>query len=43
LAPVVVNGVNRTGRQVILDKPEYSIRHKLFPNGLPAEVAKGGR
>ena len=43
LAPVVVNGVNRTGRQVILDKSEYSIRHKLFPNGLPAEVAKGGR
>ena len=26
LAPVVVNGINRTGRQVILDKPEYSIR-----------------
>ena len=43
LAPVVVNGVNRTGRQVILDKSGYSIRHKLFPEGLPIEAAKGGR
>ena len=43
LAPVVVNGVNRTGRQVILDKPEYSIRYKLFPDGLPKEAVKGGK
>jgi len=43
LAPVVVNGINRLGRQVILDKPEYSIRYKLFPDGLPKEVAKGGK
>ena len=43
LAPVVVNGINRTGRQVILDKPEYSIRHKLFPDGLPKEAVKGGK
>jgi len=42
LAPIVMNGVNRTGRQVILDKPEYSIRHKLFPDGLPKEAVKGG-
>jgi len=43
LAPVVVNGINRTGRQVILDKPEYSIRYKLFPDGLPKEAVKGGK
>lgn len=43
LAPIVINGVNRTGRQVILDKPEYSIRHKLFPDGLLKEAVKGGR
>ena len=43
LAPVVVNGINRTGRQVILDKSEYSIRHKLFPDGLPIEATEGGR
>ncbi len=42
LAPIVMNGINRTGRQVILDKPEYSIRHKLFPDGLPKEAVKGG-
>ena len=43
LAPIVMNGANRTGRQVILDKPEYSIRHKLFPDGLPKEAVKGGK
>lgn len=42
LAPLVMNGLNRTGRQVILDKREYSIRHKLFPDGLPKEAVKGG-
>lgn len=42
-APLVVNVANRTGRQVILDKPEYSIRHKLFPDGLPVEAVKGGK
>jgi flagellar assembly factor FliW len=43
LAPIVMNGANRTGRQVILDKPEYSIRYKLFPEGLPKEAVKGGK
>lgn len=43
LAPIVINTVNRTGRQVILDKPEYSIRHKLFPDGLLKEAVEGGR
>lgn len=42
LAPIVMNGVKRMGRQVILDKPEYSIRHKLFPDPSPMEIAKGG-
>jgi len=43
LAPLVVNKTNRTGRQVILEKSEYSIRYKLFPDGLPIEAAKGGK
>jgi len=43
LAPLVLNGVNRRGRQVILDKTEYSISHKLFPDGLPQEAVKGGK
>lgn len=43
LAPLLLSEVNRTGRQVILDKTEYSICHKLFPDGLPEEAVKGGR
>ncbi len=43
LAPLVLNGVKRIGRQVILDKPEYSIRHKLFPDGLPKTAVQGGK
>lgn len=43
LAPLVMNGRDHTARQVILDKPEYSIRHRLFPDGLPKEAVKGGR
>jgi len=43
LAPLIMNGVKRIGRQVILDKPEYSIRHKLIPEATsPTEIAKGG-
>ncbi|MHB8125587.1 MAG: flagellar assembly protein FliW [Desulfitobacteriaceae bacterium] len=42
-APLVLNEVNRTGRQVILDKTEYAICHKLFPDGLPKEAVKGGK
>lgn len=43
LAPLVINTVNRQGQQVILNKPEYSISHKLFPNGLPEAAGKGGK
>jgi len=43
LAPLVINGLNRSGRQIILDKPEYSIRQKLFPDGLPQAAAQGGK
>ncbi|TGE39968.1 flagellar assembly protein FliW [Desulfosporosinus fructosivorans] len=42
MAPLVMNGLKHTGRQVILDKPEYSIRQPLFPDGLPKEAGKGG-
>lgn len=43
LAPLVINGVNRIGRQIILDRSEYSICHKLFPDGLPPEAVQGGK
>lgn len=42
LAPLVVNQNKNIGKQVIINKPEYSIRHKLFPEGLLEESAKGG-
>ena len=42
LAPIVMNGVNHMGRQIILDNPDYSIQHKLFPDGLPKEAVQGG-
>lgn len=42
LAPLVMNELSHMGRQVILEKPEYSIRHRLFPDGLPKEAGKGG-
>ncbi|MDR3271122.1 MAG: flagellar assembly protein FliW [Peptococcaceae bacterium] len=34
MAPVVINLSARVGRQVILDHPEYTVRHKLFPGGM---------
>lgn len=42
LAPLVINRLNNTGKQIILDKPEYSIKHKLFPDGFPKEAVEGG-
>lgn len=42
LAPIVLNSVNREGRQIILDNAEYSIRQRLFPEGLPSEAVEGG-
>lgn len=42
LAPIVLNVVKRTGRQIIIDKPEYSIRHKLFTDGQVSEAVEGG-
>ncbi|WP_018212543.1 flagellar assembly protein FliW [Desulfitobacterium hafniense] len=42
LAPIVVNRNKGIGRQIILDKTEYSIRHKLFPEAQASEAAEGG-
>ncbi|MDR7869614.1 MAG: flagellar assembly protein FliW [Tissierellaceae bacterium] len=33
LAPIVINMVNREGRQFIQNNTEYSTRHKLFSEG----------
>lgn len=42
LAPLVINTVERVGRQVILEKTKYETRHPLFPNGLAQQDAQGG-
>jgi len=43
LAPLVINGQERIGRQIVLDKSNYGTRHPLFPNGLPKQAAQGGK
>ena len=42
LAPVVMNGQQRIGRQIVLEKAEYGTRHLLFPDGLPKQDVQGG-
>ncbi len=37
LAPVVINSENMMAKQVVLDKSNYTTKHRLFP-----EPAKGG-
>lgn len=41
LAPLVINFESRIGRQIVLEKSSYSVRHRLFPQGLQAD--KGGK
>lgn len=43
LAPIVVNEQKRIGKQVILDKAEYSVRHKLFKDTQATEASEGGK
>lgn len=44
LAPIIVNRRTQTAQQFILEKTEYTTRHKLFPNGLPKQqAAEGGK
>jgi flagellar assembly factor FliW len=34
-APVLVNWIGRIGVQLVLTQPAYSLRQRLFPDGLP--------
>ena len=43
LAPLVINGQGRIGRQIVLDKSNYGTRQLLFPDGLPKQVEQGGK
>lgn len=43
LAPVIINPHKRLAKQIVLDKGDYTTRHRLFPNGFNKLEAKGGR
>lgn len=42
LAPIIVNWRDRKAMQFILEEKLYTVRHRLFPGGLPKQVVKGG-
>ncbi|MGE4271291.1 MAG: flagellar assembly protein FliW [Desulfitobacterium sp.] len=42
LAPIIINFKKRLGRQVIIEKREYSIRHKLFSDTQAVAASEGG-
>lgn len=43
LAPVIINTQTRCGVQIVLEKTDYTTKHKLFPNGLPTKAHKEGK
>ncbi|GBG57943.1 flagellar assembly factor FliW [Sporomusaceae bacterium FL31] len=40
LAPIIYNPVKRLAQQIILEKVPYTIRQRLFPQGLPSQGGK---
>jgi flagellar assembly factor FliW len=43
LAPVIINKRDNLAAQIVLEKTEYTTRHRLFPEGLPKTSAEGGK
>ncbi|SMC39848.1 flagellar assembly protein FliW [Sporomusa malonica] len=45
LAPIVVNWKTRCAIQIVLEKSVYTVRHRVFPQGLPTDRSdtKGGK
>ncbi len=43
LAPVLINWRDRRAGQIVLEKTGYTVRHRLFPRGLPKANDQGGR
>ena len=43
LAPIVINWTTRTAMQIVLEKSPYTVRHRLFPQGLSHQADKGGK
>lgn len=42
LAPILVNSQTHQAIQIVLEKSPYTVRHRLFPQGLPGQTEKGG-
>lgn len=42
LAPLVVNWEARKAMQLILEKTEFTTRHRIFPNGFTCHAQEGG-
>lgn len=42
LAPIIINWQTKKAQQLILEKTNYTTRHKLFPDGLPKQSAQEG-
>ncbi len=43
LAPIIINWTSRKAMQIVLEKSQYTVRHRLFPQGLPVQADKGGK
>lgn len=43
MAPIIMNWHTRIAMQIVLEKSPYTVRHRLFPQGLPDRAGKGGR
>jgi flagellar assembly factor FliW len=43
LAPVIINKRAHLAAQIVLEKTEYTTRHRLFPQGLPQLAREGGK
>ncbi len=43
LAPIIINRTSRKAMQIVLEKSQYTVRHRLFPQGLPIQADKGGK
>jgi flagellar assembly factor FliW len=42
-APIVINWRDQKAMQIVLEKTSYTVRHRLFPEGLPGEIVQGGK
>ena len=42
LAPIIINWKTHQAMQIILEKSPYTVRHRLFPQGLSDQMNKGG-